>query len=91
MWARKSFQFPGTAVSLQLFTQRCFDLLWKNYTEAEIRNSKSGFVSENALISLSERRCGEGGRKSRGMEQGEEKGLLLQEHLRMSISETLIL
>lgn len=44
MWARKTFQFPGRAVSLQLFTQCCFDLLLKNYTEAEIRNSKSSFV-----------------------------------------------
>lgn len=63
MWARKTLRFPGRAVSLQLFTQRCFDLLLKNYSEAEIRNSKSGFVSKNALVSFSKRRCGGGGRK----------------------------
>lgn len=86
MWARKTFQFPGRAVSLQLFTQRCFDLLLKSYTEAEIRNSKSSFVSKNASVSFSKRRCGEG-----GSEQGKEKGLLLQAGLHTSVSENLIL
>lgn len=65
-------QFPGTAVSLQLFTQCRFDLLLKNYTEAEIRNSKSGFVSKNASVSFSKRRCGEGGRRRGG--GGESRG-----------------
>ena len=58
---------------MQLFTQCCFDLLLKNYTEAEIRNSKSSFVSKNASVSFSKRRSGKGGRKGRVEQAGERK------------------
>lgn len=77
MWARKTFQFPGRAVSLQLFTQHCFDLLLKNYTGAEIWNSKSNFVRKMPLFhSVRGDVLKEGGKG--GNEQGREKGLLLQ-------------
>lgn len=63
---------------MQLFTQCCFDLLVKNCTEAEIRNSKSSFVRKMPWFHsvrgdvLKERE------RRRGNEKGKEKGLLLQ-------------
>lgn len=75
---------------MQLFTQCCFDVLLKNYTEAEIRNSKGSFVSKNPSVSFSKKRCGKGGRKGES-EQEKGKGLLLHAGLHTSVSETLML